>query len=221
MDLSKLKPGDYVIGGSALVLLIAVLLPWYSFNTPFGSESRNGLDYFFTGVVPLLLALAVVAGLAVIQLTDLDLPTLPVPTSLIFVVGSAVVAFLVFVRFLIGDGVAFVTLDRSYGLFLALLAAFAMLGGSVLKLISEGGLDELKGGSASTAYPPNPAAPQGPYGGPAPGQGPPPQGPPPQGPPPQGPPPGQAPPPQGPPPQGPPPQGPPPQGPPPQGPQAF
>lgn len=187
MDLSKLKPGDYVVAGSAFVLLIATVLPWYTLDTPFGSASNNGLDYFFTGIVPLLLALAVVAGVAVTQLTDVDLPTLPFPLSLVFVLGSGIVAFLVFVRFLIGDGESFIDMGRSYGLFLALLATFGMVGGSVLKLISEGGLDDLKGGN--NPFPPNPPGQQGPYGGPPQG---PPQGPPPQGPP-QGPPPGQGP----------------------------
>lgn len=146
MDLSKLKPADFVIFGAAFILLIAIFLPWYSLDTGFGTASRNGLDYFFTGVVPLLIAIALVVLVIITELTDVDVPDLPFPFGLVYLAGGGLATFLVFIRLVFGDGVDFVGLDRSIGLFLAFLACIGLGVGGLLKVLDEGGLDQLKGG---------------------------------------------------------------------------
>jgi hypothetical protein len=222
VDLSKLTPGDYLMGGGGLIFIIALLLPWYGIS----GYSDNGLDYFFWGIFPFFLIVAAVV-LAVLDFSDVDLPTLPVPWSLVSLGLAGFATLLVLLKILIGEevgsGTVFgesftVELDRKFGIFIAFLAAGAVTAGAAVKLVQSGGLNDLTGKGGG--FPPNPPGGQGPYGGPPqqppygqqpqppqPGYGQPPQGPP------QAPPPGYQQPPPG--------YGQPPQGPPPQGPQAF
>ena len=69
MDLNKLTQSEKVIAGSAIAFLLFTFLPWYGL----GSGSRNGWDYFLFGVIPLLLAVVMVAQIVVSRFTETKL----------------------------------------------------------------------------------------------------------------------------------------------------
>jgi hypothetical protein len=125
VDLNKLTRTEQIICGSAVVLLLASFMPWYS---KFGG-SRNGWDYFFWGVIPVLIGLVMLAHIVITKLADnVTVPDLPWP--MVHLVGGIVAAALVVLKLLIGDEVSAlglsVDLDRSFGLFLATLAALGL-----------------------------------------------------------------------------------------------
>ncbi len=150
MDLSKLTLSDRVIAGSGIALLIFSFLPWYGIDTGFGSASRNGWDYFLFGIIPVLLAIAVVAIIAITRFGDnVKLPELPIPWALALLIATGLAAFLVLIKLLIGDKASIITLDRKYGIFLAALAALGLVGGAFLKFREEGGSATTGRGSSS------------------------------------------------------------------------
>jgi hypothetical protein len=131
VDLNKLTRAEQIICGSAIVLLIASLMPWYS---KFGG-SRNGWDYFFWGIIPVLLGLVMLAHIAVTNFAEnVTVPDLPWP--MIHMVAGIVAAILVVLKVIIGDDVSglgvSIDLDRSFGIFLAALAAIGLAVGGFL-----------------------------------------------------------------------------------------
>jgi hypothetical protein len=162
MDINKLTTADRVVGISAAVFLIAVLfLPWYGLGD-FGSDS--GASYLLTGWIPLLLAAAMVTVIVLDRFTEVQLPKLPVPWGQAFLIAGATIAVLVLLRTLIPSTInnpfgTDVTLDRKFGLFVALLAAIGLAVGGFLKskepepVTSGGGV---QGGYPGTQPPPPP-----------------------------------------------------------------
>ena len=141
MDLSKLSTGDKVIGISAIVYLIAMFLPWYGKDFGFGiSVSNSGWSYFLGGILPLILIALVVTRIALVRYSpDTNLPDLPIPWSQAVLGGAVAAAVIVVLRLLIGSdkvgGVRStgVSLDRKFGLFIALLAAIGVAVGAFMK----------------------------------------------------------------------------------------
>jgi hypothetical protein len=159
MDLSKLSTSDKVIGGSGIVLLISSFLPWFSFSLLGESFSQNGWDYFFTGIIPVLLGLVMVAWIVGTKLAEVDLPELPVPEGLMLLAMGGTAALLIVLRLLIGAGDdPNDVLDRGFGLFLSVLAAIGLAAGAFLKFQEDGGELPGAGGSAGGASgtPPTP-----------------------------------------------------------------
>lgn len=140
MDFSKLTLSDRVIGGSGIALLIFSFFPWYGISFSGVSATRNGWDYFLFGIIPVLLAIAIVAVVAITRFgTNVKLPELPIAWSLALLIAAGLAAFLVVIKLLIGDKASIVTLDRKFGIFLAALAALGLAGGAFLKFREEGG----------------------------------------------------------------------------------
>jgi hypothetical protein len=141
LDLSKLSTGDKVIGISAIVYLIAMFLPWYGVDVPFGGSVNNtGWSYFLGGVIPLILILLVVARIAIVKFApDTKLPDLPMPWSQAILIASIAAAVIVILRLAIssdelgGFSDTGIDLDRKYGLFIAVLAAIGVAVGAFLK----------------------------------------------------------------------------------------
>ena len=80
MDFSKLTLGDKVLAGSGIALFIFSFFTWFKIDTPFGDYSETAWDYFFTGIVPVLLGLALVAYVVVTKLLDgVETPHAPRP----------------------------------------------------------------------------------------------------------------------------------------------
>ena len=101
---------------------------------PYGggrSFTQNGWDYFFTGIVPVLLGLALVGYVVVTKVLDgVKLPELPVGWPLVVLGTAGLAAILVILRLLIGgDDAGTDTLDRGFGLFLSTLAVIGLAGG--------------------------------------------------------------------------------------------
>ncbi|HET6834482.1 MAG TPA: hypothetical protein VFH30_11485 [Acidimicrobiales bacterium] len=133
MDLNKLSTADKVIGASAIVFLIALFLPWYGL----AGGSNNGWDYFFTGILPLLIAAAMVAVIAIQRFSTTELPKPPIPWSQIHLIGGAAIVVLVLLRVLITSDVEVLgesfDLDRKYGLWIAFIAAIGLGVGGFLE----------------------------------------------------------------------------------------
>lgn len=136
MDLNKLTVGDRVLVISALVFFFAALLPWFGESSVngFAFDSLNGFDFFFTGLVPVLLVAATLALVLLTRFSNVRLPNLPLPFNQLLLIPAIVAAMLVLLRLLIGDGVDFGDLGRKVGIFLALLSAIGVCVGAVLKL---------------------------------------------------------------------------------------
>jgi len=137
MDLKKLTTADRVVAGAAIVFLIAFFLPWegktVSFGTVSASKSWSGSEYFLTGWIPLLLAVAMVVQIVLVRFTDTQLPKLPVPWGQAHLIAGATAAVLVVLRLIFTANVSGIDLDRKFGLFLATLAAIALGVGGYLK----------------------------------------------------------------------------------------
>lgn len=158
MDLSRLSTGDKVLAGSGLALFVFSFFPWFSYDG-FYDISESGWDYTMTGIVPTLIALALVAYVVVTKVLDnVTLPELPVPYGLVVLGLAGLAALLVVLRLLIGgDDGGSDLLERSIGLFLAVLAALGLAAGAFLKFQEEGGQLPTKGGGTSTpGQPPTP-----------------------------------------------------------------
>src|SRR4029453_4651630 len=143
MDLNKLSTADRVIGASAIVFLISTFLPWWGkdFGAEFGvsccTDPQNGWDYFLTGLIPLLLVVAMVVVIVLDRFTTTQLPTAPLPWGQVHLIAGATVAVLVVLRLIIPSndvpGPVDVDLDRMYGLFIAAIAAIGVGVGGFLK----------------------------------------------------------------------------------------
>jgi hypothetical protein len=141
VDLKKLTQGEKVIAGSAIAFIIFSFFPWYGK----ASYSRNGWSYFLFGIIPVLLAIVMVAQIGVSRFTETKLPDPPLSWGQIHLIAGGLAAVLVLLKLIIGDkysgGVTFlgthtgfsVSLDRQFGLFLAFLAAIGMAAGGYLK----------------------------------------------------------------------------------------
>jgi hypothetical protein len=166
MDLNKLTTADRVVSISAIVFLIAMFLPWWGISTDFGSASNSGTDYFLTGWIPLLLAIAMVVAIALTRFGTAQLPKLPIPWGQAFLIAGGLAAVLVILRLIVpadeGSGSFSVDLDRKWGLFVAVIAAIGLAVGGFLK--SKEPEDTYVAGSAAGGYPGSPPPPPPPGG---------------------------------------------------------
>jgi hypothetical protein len=116
-DLGRWARRDLICGIATLVLLIALFLPWFSYNLVFLSISVDGLWHGWTYLV-LLLCLAILAYL-VLRTGMSEMPVLPMSDAQLLLVATSVNALLVLLAFLFkpsGSG-------WDFGAFLGLVAA--------------------------------------------------------------------------------------------------
>ena len=152
MDFSRLTTGDKILGGTAIALVIdLVLLPWHSISvsgygvsysaTSSAIERPNGLF----GLLALLVLFAIIGVTIVRKLTDTELPETPKPLGeLTFYAAVGVLAILLFKVIIKTDVLGF-------GCYLAILLA----GGMVYRAyLGKDEVDGAAGGSSST--PPTP-----------------------------------------------------------------
>jgi hypothetical protein len=154
VDINKLTTADRVVCGSAIVFLIATFLPWYGID---GVGDNTGWDYFLTGILPLLIAIVMVAQIAVTRFTTTPLPTIPLSWGQVHLIGGAIVGVLLLLRTAIVSEVDTFAgdfeLDRQYGLFVALIAALALAAGGFLKSKEP---ESAQAGPGGPGYPPPP-----------------------------------------------------------------
>lgn len=137
MDISKLDRGLQIVGGAAIVLLISLFLPWYSVSASLGpglgkvSDSASAWEAL--SFIDFLLFLLSAAAIAAVVATAMGkLPELPAPLAQILLGISGVAVLFVLFRLIFtpGDGGGFVDIGRSVGVFIALIAAAAMVYGA-------------------------------------------------------------------------------------------
>jgi hypothetical protein len=153
VDLSSLTMGDKVLGGAGVVFLISTFLSWFSVKVEGlgslgGAAAGSGWDVgFLWGRLPffIVLAMLVWAGLR----TFAKGVTLPAEVPALYLVGGGLSALLVLLKFLIGedDGdLPGISINRSFGLFLAVLSVLGVAFGAFLKFTEAGGkLDQVQG----------------------------------------------------------------------------
>jgi len=153
VDLNKLTTGDKVIAASGIVLFIAYFLPWFKVDFGFGigSATVNGSDVdFLWSTLPMLLGLIAAGIVIATKLFDVKLPDLPAPLGQILFGIGVVAAVLVVLKLIIGEDPSELV-DRSYGLFLAALAAIGLAVGGFLKT-KEGDSSSAGGGTGSAPF---------------------------------------------------------------------
>jgi hypothetical protein len=175
VDLSKFKPGDWLLlAGGAVMLIFGLALDWASAPDELGGGSgNNAFDYFFTGGLAwfLVVGAAVMTGLVLIGAVHTESTT---TVSLIAVLATALAALLMLIRLIIGAGdFAGIDLNRAAGMWVAFFAALIAFAGAVMSFTSSGGklsdltdIDKVRGafkgsgrGSTSAPPPPPPASP--------------------------------------------------------------
>ncbi len=152
MDLSKLSTSDKVLAGSGIALFIFSFFPWFGINGYNGG--RNGWDFFFWGIIPVLLGLAAAAiVLLPLFVENFKVPELPIPLGTALLGAGGLAALLVVLKLIIGDsvsvgfGVGDINLDRKFGLFLSAISAIGLAAGGFMKFQEGGGELPKKGGS--------------------------------------------------------------------------
>lgn len=158
MDLNKLTTSDKVIAGSGIVLFIAYFLPWFKADAGIVEVSASGGDVgFLWATLPMLLGL-IAAGLVIAnKLFDVKLPDLPIPWGQAFLGAGALAAVLVVLKLIMGedaDGAEALGIDisRSFGIFLAALAAIGLAVGGYLKFQEGDGVATTDGGTGSAPF---------------------------------------------------------------------
>jgi hypothetical protein len=135
VDLNKLTTSDKVVAGSGILLFIAYFLPWFKvdFGPLGGSASASGGDVgFFWATLPMLLGLIAAGVVIATKLFDVKLPDLPIPWGQAYLAAGGLAAFFVVLKLLIGEDPSSIV-KRSFGLFIAALAAIGLAAGGFLK----------------------------------------------------------------------------------------
>jgi uncharacterized membrane protein HdeD (DUF308 family) len=132
----------WISAGGALVLLISVFLNWYNASSSVkvgnisvsGSASESG---WHSGSLAKLVALLALVALAV-WVIELFVPTVTLPAPAWMIAGGAGALSILFVLIKIVDkpssGLSGVSVGTSFGIWLALLAAIAVVAGAYLRM---------------------------------------------------------------------------------------
>jgi hypothetical protein len=127
LDLKRLTRNDQIVGGSAIVFVISLFLPWFTVSDGVFSTSVNGLwhGYMYIG---LILAVAVLAYF-VLRAGFERLPfKLPLEHEQAVLAATAVIFVLTVLSFVfkpagVSDAFASVSWGWSFGAFVGLIAA--------------------------------------------------------------------------------------------------
>ena len=150
MDLSRLSLGDKLVALGGIILFIAVLLPWYSYSasTPYGGGSASWSLWSASQGIGIIIMLACIAGVGILVLRMfevLDLNEQGVPESLVVLIAGGVASLFVLLRVIsIPDGglgffgaAAGISIGRTWGLFVGVIAAALFVGGALMKFQGE------------------------------------------------------------------------------------
>ena len=140
MNSSILTVGDRVVAASAVTYVIAMFLPWYGTAT----GAFHGWHYPFSGVVPFVVVAVLTVQMLLSAFTITDLPSPRLGWHRVQLIGGIAVAMLMLARAAVSDRYGELTLDRKYGLVLALVSALGLAFGGWLKYhetVDVGGAD--------------------------------------------------------------------------------
>jgi hypothetical protein len=141
-DPASVPRAVWISAGGALVLLISVFLNWYNASSSVkvgnisvsGSASESG---WHSGSLAKLVALLALVALAV-WVIELFVPTVTLPAPAWMIAGGAGALSILFVLIKIVDkpssGLSGVSVGTSFGIWLALLAAIAVVAGAYLRM---------------------------------------------------------------------------------------
>jgi hypothetical protein len=130
MDLRRLRVGEWVVGASGVLLLVALFLPWYGDVRP---ASVSGWEAF--SALDLILALIALAAISVPIVTATHrIPALPLAIETLTALFGLVGVVLVLIRVLNLPGAAH---DRDVGLWLALAATIGIFAGALVGMRDE------------------------------------------------------------------------------------
>src|SRR5437868_5975111 len=157
-DLSRLRRGEQVAAGAAVLLFILMFFDWYSVSVnagPLGEFSVGGSAWEAFDFIDIYLFIVILAaiGLAVATATERS-PALPVTLSVIVTALAALGTLMVLYRLIdtpVGDVPDGVDVGRTVWAFLGLIAVAAITYGGYLSMRDEGtSLSDVKA-QASTA----------------------------------------------------------------------
>ncbi|HKG01768.1 MAG TPA: hypothetical protein VKB03_01190 [Conexibacter sp.] len=157
-DLSRLRRGEQVAAGAAVLLFILMFFDWYSVSVnagPLGEFSVGGSAWEAFDFIDIYLFVVILAaiGLAVATATERS-PALPVTLSVIVTALAALGTLMVLYRLIdtpVGDVPDGVDVGRTVWAFLGLIAVAAITYGGYLSMRDEGtSLSDVKT-QASTA----------------------------------------------------------------------
>jgi hypothetical protein len=144
-DLSRLRRGEQVAAGAAVLLFILMFFDWYSVSVnagPLGQFSVGGSAWEAFDFIDIYLFIVILAaiGLAVVTATERT-PALPVTASVIVTALAALGTILVLYRLIdtpVGDVPDGVDVSRTIWAFLGLIAVAAITYGGYLSMRDEG-----------------------------------------------------------------------------------
>ncbi|MET0614960.1 MAG: hypothetical protein ABW142_05905 [Thermoleophilaceae bacterium] len=127
MDLRRLRAGEWIVGASGVLLLVALFLPWY------GDPSATAWESFT--VLDVILALLALAAIAVPIVTAAQrVPALPLAYESLTALFGLFGLILVLIRVLNLPGDAD---GREIGLWLGLVATLGILAGGLIAMRDE------------------------------------------------------------------------------------
>lgn len=162
-DANRLKFGDLIAGGGALLLLISLFLEWYNVSVEGlgGVSGGVGLGNAFQalgiGPIFLLLVALVVIAIVVVRALGVQIPQLPAPLSTIILGLGALAALYCLFRLIFtpdpdvpGGLDDAIDVGRGIGVFLAFLSTLAITAGGFLSARERGdAIPGVGGGSGS------------------------------------------------------------------------
>ena len=132
MDLQeRVQPSDWVVGIGGLILFISIWLDWFKVSLGMpgygGSVGLSGMSATKLCLLILLFALIAVA-VVILRVVEVDLDAIPVPMAVVVMAAGGLSVLIVVLRMVIHQDF----LSLSYGIFIALIAAIAVVVGGVL-----------------------------------------------------------------------------------------
>ena len=127
MDLRRLRVGEWIVGASGVLLLVALFLPWY------GDPSSTAWESF--SVLDLILALLALIAISVPIVTAVHrVPALPLALESLTALFALLAVILVLIRVLNLPGDAD---GREIGVWLGLLATLGITAGALIGMRDE------------------------------------------------------------------------------------
>jgi hypothetical protein len=156
VDLRRLREGDWIMGGSGLLLLVALFLPWYEIGAGAVVGPPDALDAHASAwdaftVLDVLLALGALAAIAVVIVTALHAtPAVPLTMESLVSLLAFVLLILVLFRLIDPPDVSFLEssaspaarehveeVDRAAGAWLGLVGTLGIFVGGLLAMRDE------------------------------------------------------------------------------------
>ena len=129
MDLRRLRAGEWIVGISGLVLLVALFLPWY------GDDAGSRTGWESLGALDVVLAVVALSALAIPVVTAAErVPAVPLAHESLTTLVALFALVLVLIRVLnLPDWAD----ERDLGLWVALAATFSLVAGGLIAMRDE------------------------------------------------------------------------------------